>query len=324
MAFKKQTPEERAAKVETAKEALRAGLAALVTGDDWRAMLEGVAKNALVRCSPRRLSFANQMIVAGAAAARDVDGSAVATAKAWRKYGRHPALGSKAVYILQPLKWSKERENAQGEKERVAGVFFRPLPVFLVGQTAGDPLPPPPVVPRPVAVDDVPGYAQHVETLRNVALTIEGAPVSSFEVRDSLPGDPPGAAGWYVPRTRAIVVLRSSNQAQVFKTCVHETAHALMHGVTSREVHDYPWGEVEAESVAFVVCKVLGLDTSSYSFPYVGTWATKSAVDKDPLRLVAKSGKRIVDAVNVILDALLGTCEEGEGDGEGDAAEAAE
>ena len=31
--------------------------------------------------------------------------------------------------------------------------------------------------------------------------------------------------------------------------------------------------EVEAESVAFTVCTYLGLDTSDYSFTYVGTWA---------------------------------------------------
>jgi hypothetical protein len=61
--------------------------------------------------------------------------------------------------------------------------------------------------------------------------------------------------------------------------------------------------EIEAESTAFVVCQVLGLETGTYSFPYVASWAG----DENAEAMVLKSGQRIVRATNLILDALLGT-----------------
>jgi hypothetical protein len=59
--------------------------------------------------------------------------------------------------------------------------------------------------------------------------------------------------------------------AQAVKTLVHELGHALLHSegpVLSREV-----AEVEVESVAYIVCNAIGVDTGDYSFPYVTRWA---------------------------------------------------
>jgi hypothetical protein len=59
------------------------------------------------------------------------------------------------------------------------------------------------------------------------------------------------------------------------KTLVHELGHALLHGdapVASREV-----AEVEVESVAYIVCSAIGLDTGSYSFAYVARWSDGSS-----------------------------------------------
>jgi hypothetical protein len=51
----------------------------------------------------------------------------------------------------------------------------------------------------------------------------------------------------------------------------------------SREI-----AEVEVESVAFIVCDALGLDTSDYSFAYVTQW---SGGDSD---LIRKTGERVI------------------------------
>jgi hypothetical protein len=90
----------------------------------------------------------------------------------------------------------------------------------------------------------------------------------------------------------------------MLKTLVHETAHAILHG--SGDHHDTPTKEVEAESVAFIVSHVLGLDTSAYSFPYVAHWADGT----DATDLVRQSGERIHSAARRILDALLGPVED--------------
>ena len=57
--------------------------------------------------------------------------------------------------------------------------------------------------------------------------------------------------------------------------CTYELEHALLHAegpVVSREIP-----EVEVESVAFIVCDALGLDTSGYSFAYVARWSGGAA-----------------------------------------------
>lgn len=49
------------------------------------------------------------------------------------------------------------------------------------------------------------------------------------------------------------------------KTLIHELAHALLHSdefSRSKEV-----AEVEVESVAYIICDALGLDTGDYSAP---------------------------------------------------------
>jgi hypothetical protein len=60
--------------------------------------------------------------------------------------------------------------------------------------------------------------------------------------------------------------------AQAVKTLVHELGHALLHAdeaLRSRKTQ-----EVEVESVAYIVCDALGLDSNDYSFRLVAVWTT--------------------------------------------------
>ena len=66
------------------------------------------------------------------------------------------------------------------------------------------------------------------------------------------------------------------SNVQTMKTGVHEVSHALLH---DREVmdaegvlKDQTTKEVEAESIAYIVCNHFGLDTSEYSFTYIASW----------------------------------------------------
>jgi hypothetical protein len=55
---------------------------------------------------------------------------------------------------------------------------------------------------------------------------------------------------------------------------IHELGHALLHSdelPASKEV-----AEVEVESVAYIVCDAIGLDSGDYSFAYVARWAEGS------------------------------------------------
>ena len=54
--------------------------------------------------------------------------------------------------------------------------------------------------------------------------------------------------------------------------------------------------EVEAESVAFVVARAHGMDTGSYSFPYVATWAGEAGA-----ALVQATQDRVAAAARALL-----------------------
>ena len=55
----------------------------------------------------------------------------------------------------------------------------------------------------------------------------------------------------------------------------------------------------EAESIAFVVCQYLGLDTSEYSFGYISSWSSGKDVKelKASLETIRSTSNEMIDAV---------------------------
>jgi antirestriction protein ArdC len=90
------------------------------------------------------------------------------------------------------------------------------------------------------------------------------------------------------------------------KTLAHELAHALLH----EEAEDRRLAELEAESVAYVVCQRLGIESSAYSFGYVATWAGGAASAQSAIRAscrrISETARRILDLLEVQLQAELG------------------
>lgn len=292
--------EEQSQKLEAAQAALEEGLRGLVTSDDWKLMLERIA--CLGPFSISRYSFSNILLLM---MQRPGVGH-VGTFRAWKSVGRSVRKGEKALMILAPrlkpvTKEAKEAVEGPGwdaherATRRSSVIGFRALSVFAVEQTDGPELPPTTLP----SLDAPEAFENSLEVLRRVAMEIPGQPVSGITLRPRRGMDFPGAAGWYEPRTKRIVVItEESSRAEQFSTLCHEIAHAILHG--AEDHHSSAEREVEAESVAFVVCHALGLQTGGQSFPYVATWAKGD----DAISMVAKSGERILKASRVILDAL--------------------
>ena len=80
--------------------------------------------------------------------------------------------------------------------------------------------------------------------------------------------------------------------------CRKELAHALLHEGTD----DRPLAELEAESVAYVVCRGLGFDSGDYSFGYVACWAGGGP---EAVAAITASGGAIQRAASRILDGLV-------------------
>jgi hypothetical protein len=275
-------------KVQLAVANLRAGVEKIQSGDEWQRALD-------VQARFHSYSFGNCTLIWS----QRPDATRVAGFNAWKKLGRSVKKGEKGIVILAPAGVGRrEVERPDGSTDERTWLRFRVAHVFDILQTEGEPLA---SFTRPLRLDDA-SFASSVDELRKVALALPGGVVSGIEVRPRGAADPRGAGGWYNLTTRAIVVVTDgATHAQQFKTLVHEIAHAILH--PAAEHHAQPVREVEAESVAYVVCSALGLDSSSYSFPYVSHWASGDNAAK----LVQQSGERIAKTARAILDALAPT-----------------
>ena len=88
-----------------------------------------------------------------------------------------------------------------------------------------------------------------------------------------------GCYGLCNRKDKKILLLEGMSDIQTISTMVHECGHALAHtpyrksfeGLTLHEKKEIK--EVEAESIACVVCSYLGLDTENFNFSYISEWA---------------------------------------------------
>ena len=101
-----------------------------------------------------------------------------------------------------------------------------------------------------------------------------------------------------------VVVKPGMSQVQTIKTLVHEIAHAKLHRPDDILAIPTPGEkrqkEVEAESIAYVVCQHFGIDTSDYSLAYVAGWSRgkELAELKASLNVIHSTAGEIIDAIS--------------------------
>jgi hypothetical protein len=258
--------------------ALQSSVAELVTGEQWQRYLR-------VQARFHTYSFWNTVAIVRARP----DATKLAGLHQWRRLGRHVRRGEHGIAILAPILRRVDRveaDNAGEEAERRC-VGFKVVYVFDVGQTDGDPLR---SAPTPAIVD---GKAP-VWLWSALGAQITGA---GFHLeRGRIPEPWSDANGITLVEEARVIVRHDLPDAQAIKTCAHELAHILLH-IDRDCALPRPVREVEAESVAFVVCSAAGdLDTAGYTFPYVARWS-----GGDPA-LVAATGLRVAACARTILD----------------------
>jgi DNA primase catalytic core len=239
--------------VERLHKQLQDSLQQLVTSEDWQRALT-------VAASFHNYSFANSQLIWTQSLARGFTPSRVAGYRAWQALDRHVRRGEQGIQILAPLIRKITPENGEEEERRVVG--FRVVHVFDLAQTEGEPLP---EVPATLVQGDLPSQWEQVSGL----ITDTGFNLQVADL-DRL-GEANGITEW---QHRDVVVRASLPGAQRFKTAVHELAHIRLHEPTS-DARPSCRGivEVEAESVAYMVCAGLGIDSAGYSLPYVASWS---------------------------------------------------
>lgn len=231
--------------------------------EDYKKFLEFYSK------FPTR-SFRNQMLIYS----QREDASFVAGFRAWNKFGRKVNKGAKAIAILAPrMKTITEEDEKTGEKvkrKRLTG--YQKVNVFDVKDTSGVPLPLNPIMPKNVTKSEFAEKTFHpvLEDLRkDLPITLN----ADFEGSGN---------GFYVPLQNRIEInaLADRDLTNQFKTLIHEYAHSVFHNPSGQYV-DSPTQtkELQAESVAYIVGKNFGMDTSEYSFPYIKGWAKDKSED---------------------------------------------
>ncbi len=218
------------------------GVRGLTTSDEWRRYLDFQGRF-------HHYSYSNVLLIA----VQNSEATRVAGFNTWRKLERFVRKGEKAIWILAPMVY-KDADARTGETDTVIR-GFKFVPVFDVSQTEGEELP---SICHRLEGDDPGGLYDELLTMaQSIGFTVE-----DYDFAGSTNGDCSHAR-------RRIRIRTGNSAAQRVKTLTHEISHAMLHN----HFQDRAVAELEAESVAFVVCQALGLDSGDYSFGYVATWA---------------------------------------------------
>lgn len=236
----------------------------------------------------------------------------VAGYNSWLKnFNRHVNKGEKAIKILAPYEVKntylvdKRDENgnvildengnhAKEEQERKT-VSFMVVNVFDVAQTSGDPLP-------ELGNKELSGTSKEIRLLIESIQEVCTIPVEFKEAAgDSVLMN--GAKGYYDKIADKIVVNSSMEDKQILKTLVHEYAHSLLHKNTEKNPSQK---EIEAESLAYVICDHFGIDTGDYSFTYVAAYASDEYKQLKQILLdIHTSAHEIIERIEPVYEQKL-------------------
>ncbi len=241
--------------------------------------------------------------------------------KKWNTLGRHVQPGSKSIKIFSPILKSIEEKvkDADGKeildqdgkpkkvrKQIVAG--YEQGYVFDISQTDGKEI----NVYRFDNAKIVENKDRILEGLRKVAKD-NGFSIS-YATKEEL-GE--GCYGLCNHATNGIKILEGMGDLQEISTTVHECGHALAHsayrqdfeGLTPSEKREIK--EVEAESIACVVCTYLGLDTQNFNFSYITGWADGDITKfRKNLDVISRHASTLIKGIN--REMALGAQEEKE------------
>lgn len=162
--------------------------------------------------------------------------SLVAGFKKWISMGRYVRKGEHGIPILAPILVTI-KNNDGNEEQKLVG--FKPVFVFDISQTDGEPLPEPPdwnsVEKNKELMDYLTRFAQSKGIqiqMKHIGHDIQGVSLGGKIILDPDAGT---------------------------KTMIHELAHELLHH-KENELTNRTTRELEAESIAYVVAKHFGMD----------------------------------------------------------------
>jgi hypothetical protein len=272
----------------------------ITTGEQWAAWLRTAGRF-------HTYSWGNTMLIQ----LQRPEATKVAGYKTWTQVGRQVRRGETGITILAPVVRKSAPKEPEATKSTIAQpeqaspgpnsdrlvrrvLAFLPVTVFDISQTDGAPLaqPPRPQLTRGQAPEGL--WEALAAQVKTAGFGLSTSPMAG-------PNGPDGVTNF---RSRTVTVRDDVDQAHRCTTLGHELAHVLMHdpagfvdGQTSGCRGD---AEVEAESVAYLVASVHGINADDYTFPYVAGWIGRSNAST----VLEATGKRVLATAHDILEQV--------------------
>lgn len=210
--------------------------------------------------------------------------SRVAGMYAWNQLGRRVKKGEKGIRILAPIVCLKRKPEEEAEKDitkqntRVL-VGFRNAYVFDVEQTEGVELP---------AMREV--YGDVGENHDRLVSFIDRQSIELVFTENIAPALGMSYGG-------RIAILPGQSKAETFATLVHELAHEMLHKAERRTTTTKVVRETEAEAIAFVVGKAVGLEAGTASADYIHLYHGNASLLTESLEVIQQTSAVILAAL---------------------------
>ncbi|MGA9667760.1 MAG: ArdC family protein [Terracidiphilus sp.] len=209
---------------------------------------------------------------------------------AWKELGRFVKRGEKGIQILAPMVGYKRRNDAAEQsastddntKTQPVLIGFRPVYVFDVAQTEGADLP---------EFDH--NISGEVGDHRDRLIDFLAQQNIALEYNENI------APALGVSYGGKIALLPGQSKAEEFVCLVHETAHELLHKADRRTMTTAVVRETEAEAVAFIVGRAVGLEIGTASSDYIQMYAGNAALLAESLEVVQRTSAVILAAITV-------------------------
>jgi antirestriction protein ArdC len=208
----------------------------------------------------------------------------VAGLYAWNQLGRKVKKGERGIRILAPIIGVKRKKDEEAEKDitkqntRVL-VGFRNAYVFDVSQTEGAELP---------TMREISGDVG--ENRDRLLKFIERQGIDLVFTENIAPALGMSYGG-------RIAILPGQSEAEEFSTLVHEVAHEMLHKAERRTNTTKVVRETEAESVAFVIGKAVGLQTGTASADYIHLYHGNASLLAESLEVIQQTSAVILAAL---------------------------
>lgn len=222
-------------------------------------------------------SLGNQIAAMFQCSLRNLQPGPINTFVGWQGLNRKVKKGEKAIWLCMPL--TRKKENDAGEKETVITNFVWKPRWFVLSQTEGETVTP----------QTNPAWDK-ATALAKLSIT-EG----TFSLTD---GNVQGYA-----KKREIAI--SPIAAMPHKTLFHELAHVELAHTAESDFNDTEHTprnlrEVEAESVALLLCESLELPGAEFSRGYIQSWLRGDMIPEKSAQKIFGAADRILRAGSVM------------------------